>query len=342
VGNIQAEMAHQDRNAARENPMKAIVQDRYGSADVLALEDIDEPVVGSDDVLVRVQAASAFIGDWHVMTGLPYLGRIVFGLRAPKQRVRGQDFAGRVEAVGKDVAQFQPGDEVYGTCNGSFAEYATARTDKIAPKPTNLTFQQAATVPTTGCTALQGLRDVGRIQPGQSVLIIGAAGGVGSFAVQIAKALEANVTGVCSTTQVDVVRSIGADRVIDYTREDFAATGERYDLIVDIAGARSVPHLRGALAPRGTLVLLGAEGGGRWFGHMGRQLGAQMLSPFVSHKLSAFIAKPNAEKLLVLKELIEAGKITPVIASTYSLSEVPDAIRQVGEGLGRGKIAITV
>ena len=322
--------------------MKAIVQDRYGSADVLALEDIDEPMAGSDEVLLRVYAASAFIGDWHVMAGLPYLGRLVFGLRTPKARVRGQDVAGRVEAVGKNVTQFKPGDEVFGTCNGSFAEYATARPDKIAPKPTNLTFEQAATVPTTGCTALQGVRDVGRVQSGQNVLIIGAAGGVGSFAVQIAKAFGTHVTGVCSTTQVDLVRSIGADRVIDYTLEDFTATGQRYDLIIDIAGARSVTHLRRALAPRGTLVLLGAEGGGRWFGHLGRQLRAQLLSPFVSHKLTAFIAKPDAEKLLVLKEFIEDRKVTPVIGSTYPLSDIPDAIRQLAAGHSRGKVAISV
>jgi NADPH:quinone reductase-like Zn-dependent oxidoreductase len=321
--------------------MRAIVQDRYGSADVLGLEDIDTPVVGDDDVLLRVQAASAFIGDWHVMTGLPYLGRLAFGLRAPKARVRGQDFAGRIEAVGKDVTRFQPGDEVYGTCNGSFAEYATARGDKVAPKPANLTFEQAATVPTTGSTALQALRNVGKVKPGQGVLIIGAAGGVGTFAVQIAKALGAHVTGVVSTSKVDLVRSIGADDVIDYTRDDFGETAQRYDLILDIAGNRSVPHLRRALAPRGTLVIVGGEGGGRWFG-IGRQLRASLLSPFVSQKLGTFIAKPNAKDLVVLKEFIEAGKVTPVIDRTYPLSEVPEAIRHLEEGHARGKVVITV
>ena len=322
--------------------MKAIVQERYGTADVLELEDIEEPVVGSSDVLLRVQAASVFIGDWHIMTGLPYMIRMASGLRGPKVHVRGQDVAGRVEAVGKDVTRFQPGDEVFGTCDGSFAEYATARTDKVAPKPANLTFEQAATVPTTGSTALQALRDVGKVQPGQKVLIIGAAGGVGSFAVQIAKAFGAHVTGVCSTTKVDLVRSIGADDVIDYTRDDFAETGQRYDLILDIAGNRSVSHLRRALAPRGTLVIVGGEGGGRWFGGIDRQLRALLLSPLVSQKLGTFIAKPKGEDLVVLKELIEAGKVTPVIDTTYPLSEVPEAIRHLEEGHAQGKVVITV
>src|SRR5436309_6663658 len=326
----------------QEITMKAIVQDEYGSADVLELTDIDIPAIGDDDVLLRVHAAGAHIGDWHIMTGLPYLIRMSSGLRRPKARVRGQDVAGRVEAVGTDVTRFQPGDEVFGTCDGSFAEYATARKDKVAPKPANLTFEQAATVPTTGSTALQALRDVGKVQPGQKVLIIGAAGGVGSFAVQIAKAFGANVTGVCSTTNVDLVRSIGADDVIDYTRDDFAEMGRRYDLILDIAGARSVSHLRRALASRGTLVIVGGEGGGRWFGGVDRQLRASMLSPFVSQKLGTLIGEAKGEDLVVLKELIEAGKVTPVIDSTYPLSEVPEAIRHLEEGHTRGKVVITV
>jgi len=322
--------------------MKAIVQDTYGSPDVLELRDIDKPVVGSGDVLLRVHAASAFIGDWHVMTGLPYLGRLAFGLRGPKARVRGQDVAGRVETVGKDVTQCQPGDEVFGTCDGSFAEFATARQNKVAPKPANLTFEQAATVPTTGSTALQAVRDKGKVQPGQKVLIIGAAGGVGTFAVQIAKAFGAHVTGVCSTTKVDLVQSIGADDVIDYTRDDFAEAGQRYDLILDIAGNRSVSHLRRALAPGGTMVIVGGEGGGRWFGGIDRQLRALMWSPFVGQKMGTFIAKQNGEDLVVLKELIEAGKVTPVIDRTYPLAEVPDAIRYLHEGHARGKVVITV
>jgi NADPH:quinone reductase-like Zn-dependent oxidoreductase len=322
--------------------MKAIVQERYGApVDVLRLGDVPAPIADDDEVTVRVLAASAFIGDWHIVTGLPYAIRAVSGLRAPKQRIKGQDFAGRVESVGSNVTGLRVGDEVFGTCEGSFAEKARARPDKIAPKPENLTFEEAATVPSTGSTALQGLRDVGRVGPGQGVLIIGAAGGVGSFAVQIAKAFGAHVTGVCSTTKVDLVRSIGADEVIDYTRADFAETGQRYDLILDTAGNRSLSHLRRSLTPRGTLVIGGGEGGGRWFG-VGRQLRAMALSPFVSQKLRTLIAKPNAEDLLALKELIEAGKITPVIGSTYPLSEVPDAIRQLGEGHGRGKVVIRV
>jgi NADPH:quinone reductase-like Zn-dependent oxidoreductase len=320
--------------------MKAIVQDEYGSADVLELTDTETPTVGDDDVLVHVLAASAHIGDWHVMTGLPYLGRMAFGLRAPKARVRGTDVAGRVEAIGKDVTRFHPGEEVFGTCGGAFAEYATARQDKLAPKPANLTFEQAATVPTSGCTALQALR-VGKVQRGQKVLIIGAAGGVGSFAVQIAKAFGALVTGVCSTTKVDLVRSIGADEVIDYTREDFAETGQRYDLILDIAGNRSVSHLRRALTPRGHLVIVGGEGGGRWFG-IGRQLRASVLSLFVGQKMGTLIAKSTGDDLLVLKELIEAGKVTPVIGATYPLSKVPEAIRHLEEGHAQGKVVITV
>jgi NADPH:quinone reductase-like Zn-dependent oxidoreductase len=322
--------------------MKAIVQDTYGTPDVLDLREIDKPVVGDDDVLLRVHAASAFIGDWHIMMGLPYLIRMVSGFRRPKARVRGQDVAGRVEAVGRDVTQFQPGDEVFGTCDGSFAEYATARKDKVAPKPANLTFEQAATIPIAGSTALQGLRNAGKVQPGQKVLIIGAAGGVGSFAVQIAKAFGAHVTGVCSTTKVDLVRSIGADDVIDYTRDDFAETGQLYDLILDIAGRRSLSHLRRALDPRGTLVIVGGEGGGRWLGGLDRQLRAHMLSPFVKQKLGTFVSKENSEDLLVLKGLIEAGKVTPVIDKTYPLSEVPQAIRYVEEGHAQGKVVITL
>jgi NADPH:quinone reductase-like Zn-dependent oxidoreductase len=323
--------------------MKAILQDKYGSPDVLGLEDIDEPEVGDGDVLVVVLAASAHIGDWHFMTGLPYLFRIAgSGLRAPRTRVRGTDMAGRVEATGKDVTRFQAGDEVFGVCDGAFAEYATARSDRVAPKPANLTVEQAATVPTSGCTALQAVRNKGKVAPGQKVLIIGAAGGVGSFAVQIAKAFGAHVTGVCSTTKVDLVRSIGADDVIDYTRDDFAETGERYDVVLDIAGNRSVSHLRRALVPRGTLVIVGGEGGGRWFGGIDRQLRASMLSPFVSQKLGTFVAKANGEDLLVLKELIEAGKVTPVIDKAYPLSEVPEAIRHLQEGHARGKVVITM
>jgi NADPH:quinone reductase-like Zn-dependent oxidoreductase len=324
--------------------MKAIVQDTYGSPDVLELRDSDKPGLGDDDLLVRVHAAGVDPGVWHVMAGRPYLVRIMgYGLRAPKTRVRGVDFAGRVEEVGTDVTQFQPGDEVFGTCNGSFAEYAAARKDKVAAKPTNLTFEQAAAVPISASTALQGLRDKGQVQQGQKVLIIGAAGGVGTFAVQLAKAFGAHVTGVCSTTKVDLVRSIGADDVIDYTRDDFAATGQTYDLILDTAGNSSLSHLRRALASRGTLVIVGGEGGGRWLGGFQRGiLWAPMLSLFVSQKLGTFISKETGEDLVVLKELIESGKVTPVIDRTYPLSEAPEAIRYVSQGHARGKVVITL
>lgn len=326
---------------APENPMRAIVQDKYGTADVLELVDIDEPKAASGEVLVRVVAASAHMGDWHFMTGLPYLFRIAgAGLRVPKTRIRGTDAACRVEAVGPGVTHFRAGDEVFGICRGGFAEYATAREDKLAPKPANLNFEQAATVPTSGMAALQGLRDAGKVQAGQAVLVIGAAGGVGSFAVQVAKAFGAHVTA-CSTTKVDLVRSIGADEVIDYTRDDFAESG-RYDLILDTAGNRSLTHLRRGLAPRGTLVIGGGEGGGRWFGGIDRQLRAQLLSPFVSQKLGTFIAKQKGEDLLVLKGLIEVGKVTPLIDRTYPLSEVPKAMRHLEEGHAQGKVVITV
>jgi NADPH:quinone reductase-like Zn-dependent oxidoreductase len=324
--------------------MKAIVQDEYGSADVLELRDIDEPEVGSDNVLLRVLAASLHIGDWHIMTGLPYLIRIVvpdLGLRAPKVSVRGMDVAGRIETVGTDVTQFQPGDEVFGICTGSFAEFGAARPDKVVPKPANLTFEQAAACPVSGLAALQAVRDKGEVRPGQKMLIIGAGGAVGTFAVQIARAYGAHVTGVCSTSKVDLVRSLGADEVIDYTREDFAESGQRYDAILDTAGARSVPQLRRALTPKGALVIVGAEGGGRWFGGFGRNLRAQMLSPFVSQKMGLFASKEKGEDLVVLKELIEAGKITPVVGATYPLSEVPEAMRRLEAGHARGKIVIT-
>src|SRR3990170_284989 len=324
--------------------MKAIVQETYGSPDVLALRDIDRPVAKGDEVLVSVRAAGVDPGVWHLMAGLPYLVRIMgYGLRKPKARVRGMDVAGRLEAVGANASQFQPGDEVFGTCNGSFAEYACAREDKVAPKPANLTYEHAAAVPVSGCTALQALRDKGKIQPGQKVLIIGAGGGVGTFAVQLAKAFGAEVTGVCSSTKVDLVRSIGADHVIDYTREDFADGVQRYDLILDTAGNRSLSHLRRALAPQGTLVIVGGEGGGRWFGGFQRQiLWTPILSLFVSQKLRPLVSTERQEDLQFLKELIEAGKVTPVIDRTYRLSEAPEAIRYLSEGDTRGKVVISV
>ncbi|WP_351234223.1 NAD(P)-dependent alcohol dehydrogenase [Streptomyces sp. NPDC002133] len=323
--------------------MKAIVHDTYGSSDVLELRDIDKPSPGEGDVLVRVHAAAVDAGVWHLMTGLPYLLRLMgYGLRAPKVRVRGREVAGRVEAVGAGVTQFRPGDEVFGICEGSFAEYASAPEDRFVPKPANLTLEQAAAVPMSALTALQALRDAGRLQPGQKVLIIGAAGGVGTFAVQLAKAFGAEVTGVCSTTKTDLVRSIGADDVIDYTREDVTDGTRHYDLVVDTAGNRPLSRLRRALAPRGTLVIVGGEGGGRWFGGTDRVLRAVMLSPFVRHTLRGLVSVERHEDLQTLRELIEAGKVAPVIGATYPLSEAPEAIRYLQEGNARGKVVITV
>jgi NADPH:quinone reductase-like Zn-dependent oxidoreductase len=322
--------------------MKAIVQDEYGSPDVLELRDIDKPVVGDDEVLVGVHAAGVDRSVWHIMTGLPYLMRIGgYGLRAPKNPVLGMEVAGVVEAVGKNVTRLQPGDEVFGIGKGSYAEYARALEDKLAPKPANLTFEQAAVVAISGSAALQGLRDHGRVEPEQKALIIGASGGVGTFAVQIAKALGAHVTGVCSTKKVEAVRSIGADHVIDYTREDFAEGEQRYDLILDIGGNSPLARLRRALTPEGTLVIVGGEGGGRWFGGIDRQLRV-MLSRFGDQKLRTFISTQNHEDMIVLKELIESGKLTPVIDKTYPLSEVPEAIRYLEEGHAQGKVVITV
>ncbi|WP_113704228.1 NAD(P)-dependent alcohol dehydrogenase [Nonomuraea lactucae] len=323
--------------------MKAIVQDRYGPIDALEYKDVDEPVAGDDEVLVRVHAAGVDPGVWHLTTGLPYLLRVLgFGLRGPKVRVRGMDVAGRVEAVGKNVTSFKPGDEVYGACDGSFAEYARARQDMIAPKPSNLTFEQAAAVPVSGCSALQALRDRGRVRPGQKVLVIGAAGGVGTYAVQLAKASGAHVTGVCSTTKTDLVRSIGADDVVDYTRDDFADGARRYDLILDTAGNRSLSRLRRALTPRGTLVLVGGEGEGRWFGGVDRLLRALLLSPFVRQRLRGLFATTRRTDLESLTELIEAGKVAPVLDRTYALSEAREAIGEVAKGRARGKTVITV
>jgi NADPH:quinone reductase-like Zn-dependent oxidoreductase len=323
--------------------MKAIVQEEYGLSDVLELRDIDKPEIGDDEVLVRVHAAGVDRGVWHVMAGLPYPIRLAgYGLRAPNNPVIGSDVAGVVEAVGKNVTRFQPGDEVFGIGKGTFAEYARALEDKLAPKPANLTFEQAAVVAISSSTALQGLRDHGRVEPGQEVLIIGASGGVGTYAVQIAKAFGAHVTGVCSTTKVDMVRSIGADHVIDYTREDFAEGEQRYDLILDIGGNSSLSRLRRALNPRGTLVIVGGETDGRWLGGSDRQLRAMMLSPFVGQKLGTFISTQNHEDLIVLKELIESGKLTPVIDRTYSLRETPEAIRYLETGHARGKVVILV
>ena len=324
--------------------MKAIIQDRYGSPDVLSLGEMDKPVVGNDDVLVRVHGAGVDPGVWHLMSGLPYLVRVMgFGLRKPKNPVRGRDLAGHVESVGKNVTRLQPGDDVFGTCDGSFAEYVCAREDKLSRKPANLNFEQAAAVPISACAALHGLREAGKIQTGQRVLIIGAAGGVGTFAVQLARIFGADVTGVCGATKTDLVRSIGADHVIDYTREDFTATGQRYDLILDTAGNRPLSHLQRALGPHGTLVIVGGEGGGKWLAGFDRQIiRAPILSLFVSQKLCGLISRETREDLQFLTELIEAGKLTPVIDRTYLLSEAAEAVGYVAEGHARGKVVLTV
>ncbi len=323
--------------------MKAIVQDRYGSADVLELRDVEKPQHADDELLIRVHAAGVDPGVWHLMTGLPYLVRVMgFGLRKPKIRIRGTDVAGTVEAAGKNVTQLKEGDQVYGTCDGSFAEYARAKAERFAPKPANLSFEQAAAVPVSGMTALNGLRDAGKLQPGQKVLIIGAAGGVGSYAVQLAKAFGAAVTGVCSTSKAELVRTIGADEVIDYTREDFTAGTRRFDLILDTAGRRPLSRLRRALTPQGTLVIVGGEGGGRWLGGFQRQIFAPLRSLFTEQRLIGLVSEESQQDLLTLKDLIEAGKLTPVIDRTYPLSEAPQAIRYHEQGHARGKVVITV
>lgn len=322
------------------NATKAIVQYKYGSPDVLELREIEKPVVDEDGVLVKVRAASVNALDWHIMRGVPGLVRMTEGLRKPKIPIRGVDVAGLVEAVGKNVTQFQPGDEVFGMRSGAFAEYVCGKEQNFVPKPAGLTFEQAAAVPVAAETALQGLRDKGQIRPGQKVLINGASGGVGTFAVQIAKSFGADVTGVCSTRNVDMVRSIGADRVIDYTRENFTRDGQRYDLIFDVAGNHSFSDCRRALSPIGTLVMAGQSS--RKKPSILRLVIAPVLSRFVRQKLVPFIAKHGKEDLVALKELIEAQKVTPVIDRHFPLREVPEAIRYIGEGHARGKVVITV
>ena len=321
--------------------MKAIVRTGFGSPDVLELQEVEKPVLEDGQVLVRVHAASLNLGDWHSMRGRPYIIRLI-GLRqrAPKDRILGWDFAGRIEAVGANVKEFQPGDEVFGSSIKTLAEYVAVQDIGIVRKPTNLTFEQAAAVPVAAYTALQGLRDVGGLRPGQEVLINGASGGVGTFAVQIAKVLGANVTGVCSTRNLDLVRSIGADRVIDYTREDFTKTGQRYDLIFDVAGNHSLSACKRALKPKGTLVLAGQTG--RREHSIFPLLKVPLLAPFVRYRLRSFIAKRKKEDLNTLKEYLETGKITPVIDRTYPLREVPEAMRYIGTLRARGKVVISV
>jgi NADPH:quinone reductase-like Zn-dependent oxidoreductase len=327
--------------------MKAIVQTQYGPPqEVLALEDIAGPVVGENDVLVRVQAASVNPADWHVIRGDPYIARLSFGLRGPKDRVPGCDLAGRVEAVGSGVTAFSPSDEVFGSPFmrglGAFAERTSVPHDVLAAKPAKLSFEHAAALPVAALTALQGLRDHGQVEPGHKVLIVGASGGVGSCAVQVAKSLGAEVTGVCSTRNVDMVRSLGADHVIDYTREDFADGGARYDLVFQLAGTRSPSECRRALTPKGTLLLSSGESSGHVVGPIGRVVKARALSPFVGQKMVSFTVKPNTQDLQAVRTLVESGDVSPVIDRSYPLAEVPEAIAYLEEGHARGKVVIEV
>lgn len=322
----------------------AIAQDVYGSKaeDVLRFTEVARPTIGDGEILVRVAAASVDRGTWHVMSGLPYPIRAAgFGLRTPKSPNPGRCLAGTVDSAGKDVTEFKPGDEVYGTCEGSFAEYARAQSGKLAPKPANLSFEQAAAAPISGVTALQAVRKA-QVQAGEKVLIIGASGGVGSFAVQIARAFGAEVTGVCSTSKTEMVRALGADHVIDYTRGDFLDGEHRYDVILDTGGNNRLSHLRRALTATGRLVLVGGETDGQWLGGLDRTFKALLLSPLVKQRLLPLVSKENAKDLTALTELIESGKVTSAIDRTYPLSEAPAAIEYVQEGRARGKVVITV
>jgi len=323
--------------------MHAIVQDTYGTAEVLHLAEIDRPVIAADEVLVQVRAAGVSRGTWHLMTGQPYLMRVMgFGLRRPKNPVPGQDVAGVVVEVGSDVTRFEAGDEVFGIARGAFAEYAAAPQDKLAHKPAGISFAEAAVAPVSAITALQALRDRGRVEAGQQVLVIGASGGVGTYAVQLAKVFGAHVTGVSSTAKVDLVQRLGADHVVDYTREDFADGNGRYDLILDIGGNSSLSRLRRALQPAGTLVIVGGEEGGKLAGGFSRTLRAPLLSLFVSQRLAMHTTKEHYADLDVLRPLLEDGSITSAIDTTYPLAETPAAMRHLEAGQARGKIAITV
>lgn len=324
--------------------MAAVVQDRYGTDPeaVLRTARLARPRIGPDQVLVRVCGSSVDRGTWHLMAGLPYPVRAVSGLRRPKHPNPGRNLAGVVEAVGADVTGFTPGDEVYGTAAAAFAEYAAARPDRLAPKPAGLTFEEAATVPVSGLTALQAVHDEGRVQEGQQVLITGAAGGVGTFTVQLAHARGARVTAVASTPKLDAVRALGADHVIDYTREDFLADARRYDVIIDIAGNRGLRDLRRALTPSGRLIITGGETNGVWLGGTDRQLRAQMLSPFTSQHLGTFIASEHADGLRDLTAFIEAGTLRPVVDRVYPLSQTAAAVRRLLDGRAIGKLALAL
>jgi NADPH:quinone reductase-like Zn-dependent oxidoreductase len=329
-----------------EPHMKAVVYTDYGPPDVLQIRDIKKPVPNDDQVLVKIRAASVNPYDWHFIRGTPYVMRMMIGgLRKPKDPRVGVDYAGTVEAVGKNVTVFKPGDEVFGNRTGAFAEYVCARADRaMALKPASVTFEQAASVPVAALTALQGLRDHGKVQPGQKVLINGASGGVGTFAVQIAKTLGADVTGVCSGRNVDLVRSIGADHVIDYTKEDFTKSNERYDVILDNVGTQPLSGFRRVLKPEGICVMIGGGGPneGNWVGPMSRPIKAKLMSPFIDQKIGMMMAEGNKDDLTILADLMQSGKVTPVIDRTYPLSEIREAVRYVETGRARGKVIITI
>ncbi len=323
--------------------MKAVVQDVYGSADVLQLRDIPTPVPADGEVLIRVRAAGVDQGVWHLMTGMPYLVRLFgYGLNKPKMPVRGREVAGVVEAIGAGVTRFQSGDEVFGTCEGSFAEFVCAKEDLVARKPANLTFEETAAAPISAVTALQAVRDAGKVAAGQKVLVIGAGGGVGSFAVQLAKVFGAEVTGVCSTGKMDLVRSLGADHVIDYTHDDFSRAGVLYDVILDTAGNRPLSVSRKALAPRGTLVIVGGEGGGKLTGGFERSLGAPLASLFSGQKFKGLVSTENHRDLDALTSMIEAGSVKPAIDDVYPLAEAPAAVAYLHEGRVRGKVVVSI
>ncbi len=322
--------------------MQAIVQDRFGPPDVLQLREVEQPQAGPGQVLVRVRAASVNPADWYAMAGIPWVARPQMGLGKPKTGRPGLDLAGEVAALGAGVTRFQPGDEVFGAGTGTLAEYAVASEEALVGKPASLSFEQAAAVPVAGLTALQGLRDKGRLQPGQQVLINGASGGVGTFAVQVAKALGAEVTAVCSTRNVDLVRSLGADRVVDYTREDFTRTDRRYDLLLDVAGSRPWSACRRVLTPRGILVMVGAPKGSRLLGPVDHILKVRLASLRAGQKVVFFISKALQRDLEALRELLAAGKVTPVVERTYALPDAAQAFRHLGEGHAQGKLVITV
>ncbi len=326
-----------------ETTMDAVVADRYGSVEVLDHRRVARPTVEADEVLIRVAAAGMDRAVWHLMTGRPNVVRCLgFGLRRPANPVPGLDVSGRVEAVGDEVTRFAVGDEVFGIAQGSFAEYASAKEVKLAHKPSAITFEEAAAVAISGLTALQGLRDTARLQKAQSVLVIGASGGVGTWAVQIAAAMGATVTGVCSAAKADLVRSLGADDVMDYRAQDITASGRHFDVILDLAGNRPIKALRRLLTAQGTLVIGGGEGSDRWLGGIHRQLGAMMLSPFVRQRLTAFVAREHFSDIVVLAEMIEAGQIAPTVGEVFPVQEVKDAMRHMLAGQARGTTVIRI